>query len=72
MGVESLLLIFLCVVYGYHATVLLFGTSHCLAIIFGEARLPKCCLMQLCCFYALHLCDQAMLWHQSLPGHRLS
>jgi hypothetical protein len=39
MGVESLLLIFLCVVYGYHATVLLFGTSHCLAIIFGEAQL---------------------------------
>jgi hypothetical protein len=38
MGAESLLLIFLCVVYGYHATVLLFGTSHCLAIIFGEQQ----------------------------------
>ena len=38
MGVENLLLIFLCVVYGYHATVLLFGTSHCLALILGKQQ----------------------------------
>jgi hypothetical protein len=42
MGAESLLLIFLCVVYGYHATVLLFGTSHCLAIVLGERQLLQC------------------------------
>lgn len=36
MGTESLLLIFLAVIYGYHAMVLLFGTSHCLGIALGE------------------------------------
>lgn len=36
MGAESLLLIIAAVVYGYTATMLLFGTLHCLAIVCGE------------------------------------
>lgn len=36
MGTESFLITFLAVVYGYHALVLLFGTSHCLSILLGE------------------------------------
>lgn len=36
MGTESFLLILAAVVYGYTATVLLFGTMHCLSLVLGE------------------------------------
>jgi hypothetical protein len=60
MGVESLLLIFLCVVYGYHATVLLFGTSHCLAIILGEGLLLLLLLSAATTRDIVHLFEQDM------------
>jgi hypothetical protein len=41
MGTESFLLIVAAVVYGYNATMLLFGTFHCLSIICG-AYWPAC------------------------------
>jgi hypothetical protein len=41
MGAENFLLIVAAVVYGYNATMLLFGTFHCLSIICG-AYWPAC------------------------------
>jgi hypothetical protein len=60
MGAESLLLIFLCVVYGYHALVLLFGTSHCLAIMLGEQQRRQkwfwCSCISVVCALLRNLC----------------
>lgn len=39
MGAESFLLLVAAVVYGYTATMLLFGTVHCFAVICGECGL---------------------------------
>lgn len=38
MGAEGFLLIVAAVVYGYTATMLIFGTAHCLGIIFGRSH----------------------------------
>lgn len=42
MGTESFLLIVAAVAYGYTATMLLFGTFHCLSIVCGEHKEAAC------------------------------
>jgi len=42
MGTESFLLIVAAVAYGYTATMLLFGTFHCLSIVCGKHKEAAC------------------------------
>lgn len=43
MGAESFLILLAAIVYGYHATLLLFGSLHCLAITCGEQQHMQGC-----------------------------